>query len=850
MAKKTKETTPKDERDKSLAEIKSKEKALKQDKKLMKQKEKSEAKKVKKLEDGMKKRRVAKSKLPTTSQRSIPYIADYDNGLIEIQPNVYSKTIDFSDVNYHVARFEDQLNIFSKWGECLNSFDSSVGMSYTINNKPVNEANTFEEISIKPLTGHEEDCAAYNSMLMKQFTLGRSDITREKYMTLTIKTNGPYEAMQKFTKIENSVVNSLSRTGSNARVQSTERRLAILHDFFRLENTGELHLDWDNVKSQGLSSKDFIAPSSMTFKPNSFQIDETHYRCAYLSNLPTSLVDDILYELTNFNIPMMCTVSVQAVDMDKAVKMVRHRITGMEQEIVEKQKKAVKAGYDPAFAINHDLKFKYSEAESLLENIQTQNQKIFYATIVILFSGKTEEELRENQQLIEAVAKTKLCQLQIAYFQQEEAFKQVLPLGHNVLPLKRTLTTESLSVFIPFTSQELNHKDGIYYSLNKVTKNMLRVNRKKLLNQNGFIFGESGCGKSFVVKKEIIGKFLSFPNEHIYIIDPEAEYGRLVEKLGGQIVKVGVGSDTRINICDMAKDYAKYTSGDPVAEKVDFLLSVCEKMARGLTASHISIIDHVAGLIYREYLQDYDEEKLPTFQTLYQKILEQPEEQAKDLGLSLRTYATGSLSIFAEKTNVDLKNRLVCFDISGLGKNLQDIGLMVISELIWNKLCEHRNQISSSVYIDEFHLMFKTEASENFAEQIFARIRKYGGGATGITQNVDTLMQSEKARGMMGNASFTIMLNQSDTNQKILSTLFSIGEEQLSYITNADRGCGLIRAGGVIVPFGDEFPKDNKLYRYMTSDPDEIKMFDEMEERERKIAEKQSKLHEQKENAS
>lgn len=837
LAKKTKK---KEEQNSAPENSQKKEEKVKKSKKNELEQDKIDKKKLKQMEATMKRRRRAKSKLPKTTQHTIPYVADYDNGLIEIEPNVYSKCIDFSDVNYQVARIDDQINIFCKWGECLNYFSPEVDMSYTINNKPINAMDLLNEIKIKPLEGHEEDTEEFNTMIQRQFMIGRNDIQKEKYMTITIHAESPYEAMQKFSKIENEVIMNLARTGSVAKVQSTERRLSILHDFFRPNNVGELQLDWDNIKSQGISSKDFIAPSGMFFKRDCFKIDDVWYRCVFINNLPSTLVDKILHDLTDYSFPMMCTVSVKALEMDKAIRLVKRQITGMEAMKIDAQKKAVRAGYDPELSISHELRLSLEEAEKLLENIQSQNQKMFYSTICLIFSGSTLQELEENQLLLNGVARQYLCQMQILKYQQEDAMKQILPLGHDVLSLKRTLTTESLGVFIPFTSQELNDKNGVYFSLNSITKNLIRVNRKKLNNPNGFILGESGSGKSFAVKKEVLATYLSLPEKNIFIIDPEKEYVRLVEKLGGQVIKVGVGSDTHINICDMDKNYS--TEGDPVAEKVDFLLSVCECMARGLTASQQSIIDHVTELIYRDYLQDFDDEKLPTFETFYKKIMEQDEPQAKELGLSLRTYATGSLSIFAKKTNVNLNNRLICFDISSLGTNLQNVGLLVVSELIWNKLVANRNKISTSVYIDEFHLMFKNPTSENFAEQLFARIRKYGGDVTGITQNVDTLLQSEKARGMLGNSLFTVMLSQSDTNRKILADMFSIGDEQLSYITNADKGTGLIRAGGVIVPFGDEFPKDINLYRYMTSNPDEIREFDRIEEEKRKQDEKKKAI--------
>lgn len=798
--------------------------------------EKVDKKKLKQMEAEVKRRKKAKSSIPRTTQQSIPYLADFEYGLFEIAPNVYSKTFDFTDVNYQIARVDDQISTFCKWGETLNYFSSDMEMSYTINNKISNKKKLLDDVLIEPLAEHEDDVEEFNKMLTHQFNFGRNDITKERYITIAIHADNIYDAINKFKKIEVEIKANFARMGSTATLQSTERRLEILHDFYRPHYAGELNIDFKNIKEQGLSSKDYIAPSGIFWKRDCFKIDDTWYKCVQLTNLPSNLVDTIMSDLTDFSFPMMATVSVKAIDMDKAIRLVKSQITGMESMKIEAQKKAVRAGFDPELSINHDLRYALEEAEILLSNIQTQNQKMFNATITICFSGETLQDLEENQLLLESVARQKICQLQVLKYQQEEALAQTLPLGHNTLPLRRTLTTESLGIFIPFTSQELNHKNGVYYSLNQITKNLIRVDRKRLNNANGFIFGESGSGKTFAVKKEILSRFLSLPNETIFIIDPEAEYVRLVEKLGGQVIKIGTGISNFINIFDMSENYS--IDGDALAEKIDFIMSVCECMAKGLTPSQVSIIDYVVGILYMEYMQTYDEKLVPTLETFYEKLLEQEEQQAKDLALSIRTYATGSLSIFAKKTNIDLKNRLICFDTSSMGKNLQNIGLLVVQELIWNKLVSNRNKLSTSIYMDEFHLMLKNPISENFAEQLFARIRKYGGMVTGITQNVDKLLQSEIARGMLGNTKFTIMLSQSDTNRQILAKEFSIGEEQLSYITDADKGTGLIRAGGVIVPFGDEFPKDNKLYRYMTSDADEIKYFDELEAKEKATLQK------------
>lgn len=836
-----------DDYTKELKKYTDRQKELKKQVKQDKSKDVVDKKKLKSIENDIKRRRKAKSQLPKTTQLTIPYIADYSNGLIEIAPNTYSKSYDFTDINYQVAILDDQIDIFVKWGELLNYFGSDIGISYTINNKPINVDTRLEQYRVNNIDGHENEINALNELISTQFLVGRNDIQKEKYWTVTIEADSPTEAQQKFIKIDNEVTNNFARVNSVATLQTTERRLEILHDFYRPNNIGELHINWENIKNQGISSKDFIAPCGIEFKPDYFVVDDVYYRSLYLTNLPTRLTDDILSKLTNFNFAMMTTVTIKSLDTEKAIRLVKRQLTGMEGMMIDSQKKSVRNGYDPELSIPHELKYSYDEAKALLESIKSQNQKLFFSSVCFVISGNDLQELEENYLLLSSAARTALCQVLKLKFQQEDGLKQVLPLGHNILQTRRTLTTESLSVFIPFTSQELIDDGGIYYSLNKTTKNLVMVNRKKLNNPNGFVLGESGSGKSFVIKQEIATKYLSLPNENIFIIDPENEYSRLVKLLGGQVIDIEVGSNTFINLLDMDENYS--LDSDPVAEKTDFILSVCNSITRGLTSAESTIVDRVCGMVYMDYIQDFDDRKLPTFVDFYEKVKEQKEPQAQDLALALEKYATGSLSIFSKKTNVDLNNRLVCFNINGLGRNLRDLGLLVVSELIWNKLCANRNKISTSVYIDEFHLMFNNPTSEDFADQLYARIRKYGGQVTGITQNVDKLLQSEKARGMLSNSLFTIMLSQSDTNRSILSKLFSIGSEQLSFITNADKGNGLIRAGGVIVPFGSKFPKDNYLYKYLTSDPEEIKMYDELDrieklekERNKEIKKKREEL--------
>lgn len=769
-------------------------------------------------------RQKVKTKVPRTVQQSIPYLKALDNGLFEVVKGLYSKTIRFQDVNYQTARQDDQEDIFVKYGAFLNYFSPSTQLQVTIFNRTMDKSKLESNILINSRKdGLDEFREEYNEMLKTKITEGRNDIIKEKYITFSVPSKSEGEARGSIISLENETVNNLRSMGSQTNILSTKERLELMHDFYRPGHEGEFNIDLPTLRRQGITTKDVIAPDSIEFKRNYFRMGEKYGRAMFVSKLPTFLTDKFISELADFSFNMITTINIRSVAPDEALKRVKRQITGMEQDKIEQQKKASKSGYDPEM-INHELRLSLREAEELLDDLQSKNQKMFLVNIIIVHLADTIEELEQNTDAINSVARKHLCQTAVLNYQQEDALASALPLGIQRLKITRTLTTESTAIFMPFTSQELIQKDGMYYGLNAVSRNLIMLNRINLKNANGFILGTPGSGKSFSAKREVINVLLNTLDD-VIIIDPEREYTPLVENFGGEIIQISTSSKNNLNPLDMNMNYSD--EDDPLLLKSEFILSLCECIIggnTGLSAKEKTIIDRCVKKTYAEYLQDFDIKKMPTLLDFQHKLEAQPEDEAKVLALELELYTKGSLSTFAKKTNINVNNRLVAFDIKDLGKQLKTMGMLIVLDTVWNRITQNRMMGKKTwLYIDEIYLLFANDYSANFLFELYKRARKWGGIPTGITQNVEDLLSSELARRMLSNSDFIMMLNQAPMDRAELAKLLSLSDTQIGYVTNSEPGNGLLFAGNSIIPFRDEFPRNTKLYQMMTTKPDELK---------------------------
>ena len=765
----------------------------------------------------------AKKVIPKTAQQTIPYLRAYDDGIIETENGRFSKTIKFHDINYQIARHDDKEDIFVKYCDLLNFFNSTIDVQITVLNKSVNQEVLEDKILIKKRgDSFDEYRQEYNEMLKRQIGIGRNDIQKEKYITLTVTANGIDEAKSIFGRLENETLGLIRRLGSYGEVLTIEKRLEVLHDVYRNGHEGEFFYKPQENRKRGLATKDLIAPDSFEFKRDYMRIGDKYARAIFLRDLPSFINDTFLSELTDFSFNMLLSINIKLIEPHIALRMINRQITGMEANKIEYQKRSLRSGYLEPF-IPYELRYSLEEAQELLDQVMNKNQKLYLTNIAITHLADSMEELNRSTEAIMSVGRKFLCQMGTLNYQQEEGLTSTLPLGMNEINADRCLTTESTAVFIPFTSQELIQKNGMYYGLNAVSRNLIMFNRKSLKNANGFILGSPGSGKSFSAKREMVNVLLN-TDDDVIIIDPEREYTRLVENFTGEVIFISAGSKNYINPLDMSIDYSD--DDEPLMLKSDFILSLCEVIVGGrdgLTPKEKSIVDRCLRLSYSEYMQDFDQKKIPTLRDFYEIMIRQEETEAISLATALELYTTGNLSVFANKTNININNRLVCFDIKDLGKQLKTMGMLIVLDAIWNRITVNRDKGKRTwIYMDEIYLLFANEYSANFLFELYKRARKWGAIPTGITQNVEDLLQSELARRMLSNSDFIMMLNQAPTDRVELASLLNISESQLSYVTNSDPGQGLIFSGNSIIPFVDKFPQDTKLYRLMTTKVEEV----------------------------
>ena len=787
--------------------------------KLEEERERRRRKKKEKEEKKAKEKKIS-------AQNTIPYREMAKDGTCRVKEHTYSRTIRFYDINYQLAQNEDKSAIFESWCDFLNYFDSSIHVQLSFINHKSSMSEYEKVIRIKPKNDAFDDVRAeYAQMLQAQLAKGNNGLVRSKYITFSIEANTYQEAKPRLERIETDILNNFKVLGVTAYPLNGEERLKILYETFNPETENPFRFSYDQLMQTGLSTKDYVAPTSFVFKSGKmFTMGKTMGAASYLQILAPELTDKMLADFLDMDKSLIVNIHIQSLDQAKAIKLVKGKVTDINRMKIEEQKKAVRSGYDMDI-IPSDLSTYGNDAHRLLEDLQSRNERMFLVTVLFLNTAKTRQDLENAVFQTAGIAQKFNCVLRRLDYLQEEGLMSSVPLGINLVPITRALTTTATAIFVPFTTQELFMPgESLYYGLNALSNNMIMVDRKKLKNPNGLILGTPGAGKSFSAKREITNAFF-VTEDDIIIGDPEGEYYPLVHALGGQVIHISPTSHDYINPMDINLDYSD--DDNPLGFKSDFILSLCELIMgsrNGIEAEEKSVIDRCLPIVYQKYLLDPVPENMPTLGDLYSTLRAQKEDQAQRIATALEIYVNGSLRVFNHQTNVELDNRIVCFDIKELGKQLKKIGMLIIQDQVWNRVTINREAHKSTrYYIDEFHLLLKEEQTAAYSVEIWKRFRKWGGIPTGITQNVKDLLASREIENIFENSDFLYMLNQAAGDRQILAKQLNISPYQLSYVTNSGEGEGLLFYGNIIIPFKDRFDRNTKLYALMTTKVSDLK---------------------------
>lgn len=788
--------------------------------------------------------------IPKTVQQTIPYIECYENGVMQVENGVFSQTFSFKDISFKTASDEEQERIYDDYMKFLNTLDPDNDITFTFVNGIENEKMKLERIA-PIMKGDKYDFyrKEVENILRQKMTDSRNNIATKKYLTLNVHADSVDNGMEKLRNSSGVIENSFKKITKEALHSLTlAERLEMLNGIFNSneknpwfehDKEGNVSIDFTKMARKGLTTKDIIAPSGIKFNANDFMIGERYGQAMFLDGLANWMNTNFISDIVGVNFEGIISINIHALPQQDAVKLIHNQSVNITAEVMEKQGKAMQSGYNPDF-ISADLKHAKEQIDQMQEDLLNRDQKMFYISMVVVHFASDKTILKEQSTTIKNIANKYMSSIRPLMLQQERGFITALPFGINKVKTDRLLTTESLGVFLPF--DELNQFDegGFYYGINAVNKSMIVYNRLLGLNYNGLILGASGSGKSFSAKREMINAILN-TNANVYIIDPDGEYSPLAEAFDGSIIKIAPGNGVYINPFDLDIDNTFDSETNPLTVKTDFICGMLETMMGAgaqLTPSQKSIVNRCVQIIYRPYLEHLqelpigadgkrktiDRDYCPTMQNLFEALLNQPQPEAQNLALIMETYTTGSFDTFAHKTSkdIDLDSRLVVYDIKNIGNNLRELALKICMNDVWNKIMENRRKNKWTwFYIDEFHLLLSNNSTAEFLKTVWKRARKFQGVPTGITQNVEELLNSPAARAIINNTSFVYMLNQSAMDRNMLQELLKLSDNDMEYVTNVEKGHGLIFNGKQAIPFEDNFPKNTELYKIMSTNPND-----------------------------
>ena len=773
----------------------------------------------------VKKANPKKKRGPQTAQQTIPYREMLKDGVCRVSPGYYTKTLEYEDINYAVASSDDQAAIFDGYCAFLNYFDSALPFQMSFVNHRSRPENRYA-VNI-PMRQDRYDSIRdeFKTMLENQIARSNNGITRSKYLTFGVNADTLETARPRLERIEADIVGNFKKLGVQSRALNGRERLEVLHGQLHPGGNTPFRFSWETLIQTGMSTKDFIAPTSFDFKQSrNFRVGATWGAASYMQIMASELPDKLLRELLEMDAEMTVTMHVQTVDHAKAIKAVKTKLTDIDKMKMDEQKKAVRAGYDMDI-LPPDLVTFSKDAAALLADLQSRNERMFLLTFLVTNTAPTRQQLENDVFTVAGITQKHNCFMKRLDFQQEQGYMSSLPLGYNGIEIQRGMTTSSTAIFVPFMTRELRMGgEALYYGMNALSHNIIMANRKKLKSANGLYLGSTGSGKSFAAKRELINVFLT-TKDRIIIVDPMGEYAPLVQRLGGQVIAISPDSSLKHHINPMDIQMSMEDEEGSLSMKADFVLSLCELILGGkdgLQPIEKTVIDRCVRMVYREIALGIGDGKMPLLQDLYELLCQQPEPEAKRIATALELYCTGSLNLFNHHTNVSVDKRIVCIVLKGMGENLRKIAMHITNELVTqavnNNFTEGR---ATWCYFDEFHILLQDALSASYFVRVWKMLRKKGCVPSALTQNVKDLLASREIENILENSDFMILLAQAQGDRAILARQLGISEYQLSYISHSNPGEGLLFYGDTTIPFIDRFPP-GEIYDLLTTRPEDL----------------------------
>ncbi len=763
-------------------------------------------------------------KAPKSIQQTIEIMKVAENGIFEVAKNRFSKCYRFQDINYTTTNETEQIDIFERYCKFLNSLDVSFKITINNKNKDMEQVRDYVFLQRKD-DGYDGFRSIYNNIMEQKIHEGRQGIEQERYLTITIERKNFEEAKAQFATIEASVHKAFGELGAEIVALSGNERIKVLYDYYHLGDEGSFDFDIREARKVGVDFRNDLCNGMIQFFPDYFKDEKKFCRALFIKKYPSSLSDRFLNEITSLPVHSITSIDVVPIPKDMTTKVLQKKYLGIESDII-KQQRVRNKNNDFSSEISYNKRIEKKEIEEIMDDVRENDQCLYYVSVTIILMADTKEELDSMTETVETIGKRNSVTIEEHYLKQRESLNTALPIGVRQVETMRTMLTQSLAVLMPFNVQELNDKQGCYYGINQVSKNINIGNRKKLINGNGFVFGVPGSGKSFFCKMEMGNVFLS-GNDEIIVIDPMNEYFDIAQTYGGTVVNMSTYTDNYVNPLDM--DVWSLDLNDSkgmIREKGEFMLGLCEQcMGESLNSRQKSIIDRCVRRLYIEIARNR-EKYVPIMSDFYEILMNQPEDEAKDIALSLELFVNGSLNIFNHQTNVDVDNRFTVYGIRDLGTELSPITMLVMMESIQNRIIANgKRGIATWLYIDEFHVLLNSEYSAKYLQQLWKKVRKQGGLCTGITQNVVDLLQNYTATTMLANSEFVALLKQANTDSSRMAEVIGVSEAQLRFVTNSSSGMGLMKCGNVVIPFDNTIEKGTDLYNlYNTNIHEKIAM--------------------------